>query len=113
MKLLLDQNLSPRLIEAVVPICPGSLHVRSIGLERATDEEIWRYARAGAFCIVTQDTDFLERALVLGTPPAVICLRLGNTSTANVQAALLGVLQWFPAWAADNPPPHLCEVERP
>ena len=113
MKLLLDQNLSHRLIEAIAPIYPGSLHVRSAGLDRATDDDIWRYARDGAFCIVTQDTDFLERALVVGTPPAVICLRLGNTSTANAQTALLSVLQWFPAWVAGNPPPHVCEVERP
>jgi hypothetical protein len=41
----------------------------------------------------------------------VICLRLGNTSTENVRAALLDVLKWFPDWITRNPPPHVCEVE--
>jgi predicted nuclease of predicted toxin-antitoxin system len=58
LKLLLDQNLSHRLLNAVHSLCPESRHVREFGLDRASDDEIWQYAAAHDFCVVTQDTDF-------------------------------------------------------
>jgi len=110
-KLLLDENLSHGLLAAVEPICPGSTHVRLVGLERADDDTIWRYADQHGYCIVTQDADFVERALLQGTPPPVLCLRVGNTATANMRDVLLRVLPWFLDWVATNPPPHVCEIE--
>ncbi|MBI1956278.1 MAG: DUF5615 family PIN-like protein, partial [Acidobacteria bacterium] len=35
MKLLLDENLSPRLVERLNDLCPDCVHVREVGLERA------------------------------------------------------------------------------
>jgi len=84
-KLLFDENLSHRLVDDLAALCPESTHVRSVGLARANDSTIWRYAQEHGFCIVTQDSDFVERALAQGTPPPVICLRLGNTSTHNLR----------------------------
>ena len=49
MKLLLDQNLSPRLREALQDIYPQSLHVRDAGLESATDAAVWAYAKEREF----------------------------------------------------------------
>ena len=45
MKLLLDQNLSHRLVAALADLYPGSAHVRDLGLKEAADEAIWDYAR--------------------------------------------------------------------
>ena len=42
MKLLLDQNLSWRLARALQDLFPDSVHVREIGLDRATDDEVWQ-----------------------------------------------------------------------
>ena len=44
MKLLFDQNLSPRLLPALADIFPNSNHVRNVGLGRADDDAVWRYA---------------------------------------------------------------------
>jgi len=41
--LLLDQNLSYRLVAALHKEFPGSQHVRDVGLKDATDEAVWNY----------------------------------------------------------------------
>ena len=43
MKLLLDENLSRRLIPFLQQDFPGSTQVALIGLERADDGEIWEF----------------------------------------------------------------------
>ena len=54
MKLLLfDQNSSPRLIERLADVYPGSVHVSTIGLGTALDIVIWEYARQHDYIIVT------------------------------------------------------------
>ena len=111
MKLLFDQNLSHKLIAAVRLLCPGSTHVRPAGLDHADNESICQYALEHGFTIVSRDSDFLERALARGTPPAVICLRLGNTSTKTMGEVLLRNLPSIIASAADDPPPHVWEIE--
>ena len=88
MKLLLDQNISRKLIKELEELFPGSNHVYVLGLARSSDKEVWDYARDNAFTIVTQDSDFNERSLIYGYPPKVIWLRVGNTSTANVMLLL-------------------------
>ena len=72
MKLLLDQNLSPRLLPALESLYPGSSHVRLIGLRDAGDDAIWDYARDHDFIIVSKDSDFHQRSLLFGFPPKVI-----------------------------------------
>jgi predicted nuclease of predicted toxin-antitoxin system len=43
-RLLLDENLSPRLVRVLTDLFPGSTHVRDVGLSRATDDAVWTYA---------------------------------------------------------------------
>ncbi len=88
MKLLFDQNLSPVLTRTLADLHAGSLHVREVDLRRALDSEIWAYAIEHGYAIVSKDLDFAERALVQGPPPKVIWIRLGNCSTAEVEALL-------------------------
>ena len=45
MKLLLDQNLSPRLVARLADLFPDSQHVSYVGLDRASDRAVWDYAR--------------------------------------------------------------------
>lgn len=89
MRLLLDQNLSHRLLSDLEPLFPGSTHVRSIGLASSSDEEIWNVARDQGFAILTQDADFYERELISGHPPKVIWVTTGNTSTIYMRELLL------------------------
>lgn len=58
MKLLFDQNLSWRLVAELRDLFPESLHVRNVGLDRVTDEDVWKYAIANDFVIISKDSDF-------------------------------------------------------
>ncbi len=88
MKLLLDENLSPRLVSAIEDLFPGSVHVRDVGLLGQSDESIWRFARDRGFAVTTKDSDFEQRAVFRGPPPKVVWIRLGNRSTNEVARIL-------------------------
>ncbi len=72
MKLLLDENLSRRLVPFLLHNYPQSSHIVLLGLERATDMDIWRLARQEGYTLVTRDADFHELSLVHGQPPKVL-----------------------------------------
>lgn len=88
MKLLFDQNLSRKLVTRLADIFPNSSHVQFHELAEDTDTEIWEFAKAHDFCIVTQDADFAERSHLYGSPPKVIWLRCGNAPTQQVEALI-------------------------
>lgn len=89
MKLLLDENLSIRVLENVVDLYLGSSHVSLLGLTRTDDSVIWNRARAENFCIVSKDSDFYQRSLLFGAPPKVVFLKVGNCTTAKILSVLL------------------------
>jgi predicted nuclease of predicted toxin-antitoxin system len=85
MKLLFDENLSRRLVEATRELFPGSAHVSHVSLGvGTTDRQIWDYAKQHDFAIITADTDFVTMANADGPPPKVILLENCDypTSTA-------------------------------
>ena len=88
MKLLFDQNLSPKLATQLADLSPQSLHVRSAALERADDLVVWRYALEHGFAIVTKDSDFQERSQIAGSAPRVVWIRRGNCSTQAIEDLL-------------------------
>jgi predicted nuclease of predicted toxin-antitoxin system len=53
MKLLLDENISRRLVPFLQQAYPHSSHVALLGLASCTDREVWAYARAHDYVIVT------------------------------------------------------------
>ena len=89
MKLLLDQNLSHRLLRDIDPAFPGSQHVADFNLTAEDDEIVWRLAADRGFVIVSKDSDFFHRALLRGHPPKVIHLRVGNCSTPHIGNLLM------------------------
>ncbi len=88
MKLLLDENLSPLLIDQLSDLYPGSAHVHQFGLGGGGDAAIWEYAKSNGFTIVSKDSDFEERSILLGSPPKIIWIRARNCSTAEVENLL-------------------------
>jgi predicted nuclease of predicted toxin-antitoxin system len=88
MKLLLDQNLSPRLVRRLADLYPNSTHVTDIGLDHSLDREVWRYAQQQGYLIVTKDVDFSEFSILQGFPPKVIWIRRGNCSTQDIETVL-------------------------
>jgi predicted nuclease of predicted toxin-antitoxin system len=91
MKLLLDENLSRRLIEAIDDLFPGSIHVTQAGLSRATpDRKIWDYALHNGFVILTADTDFITLADAFGPTPKVILLENCDYPTSEAARVIRG-----------------------
>jgi predicted nuclease of predicted toxin-antitoxin system len=88
MKLLFDENLSPKLPHRLSDLFPNSLHVRDVGMKATLDPIVWDYAKDNNLMIVSKDADMHDLSLALGNPPKVIWLRLGNCSTLQVESAL-------------------------
>jgi predicted nuclease of predicted toxin-antitoxin system len=88
MKLLLDENLSDRIIPKIRDIYPNSSHVKILQLISTNDSLIWEYAKINDFTIVSKDADFYQRSLVYGHPPKFIYLRVGNCSTSRIISIL-------------------------
>ena len=72
MSLLLDENLSPRLVQRLASLFPGLSHVRDFGLQQTDDREIWRWARENGRTVITADSDFVEMVARTGPPPKLI-----------------------------------------
>ena len=89
MKLLLDENLSRRIVPFLQTAFPSSSQVALLGLETASDSEIWQYAKDNGYVIVSRDSDFQERSLVAGPPPQVVWLKIPNRSKTIVLNILL------------------------
>lgn len=89
MKLLLDENLSRRLLPALQVEFPDSSQVALLGLEQADDRGIWEYAKVHGYVIVTKDDDFHDLQTIWGYPPKIILLALGNSSNKTVLEPLL------------------------
>ena len=82
MKLLLDANVSWRLIPILKEHFGECIHVDDIPeLDfPARDSKIWQYAKNKGYTIVTHDNDFNDLISIRGFPPKVIWLRTGNCS---------------------------------
>jgi predicted nuclease of predicted toxin-antitoxin system len=100
-KLLFDQNLSPRLAKRLADLFPGSQHVDPLGLGSVPDHQVWDYAEANEFAVVTKDEDFSDLSVVRGSPPKVIWLVTGNCTTARVEALLRSRAAEIVAFGAD------------
>ena len=88
MKLLFDENLSPKLPGQLEDLFPGSSHVRDKDLKGRPDFEVWTFALNEGFTIVTKDIDFDNLALLYGKPPKVVRIHLGNCATHSVEVLL-------------------------
>lgn len=66
MRLLLDENLSPRLVESLDDLYPGSQHVDLAGFRGQPDQAIWEYARRHDLAIVSKDNDFRQLSFLYG-----------------------------------------------
>lgn len=89
MKLLLDENLSRRLVPFLQHDYPGSNQVVLLGMESASDTAVWQRAKDDGFVIVTRDADFQELSMVWSQPPKVIRLKIPNQSRAATLKILI------------------------
>jgi predicted nuclease of predicted toxin-antitoxin system len=83
---------------------PGSAHVHQCGLGACDDALVWDHAKTHGFTIVTKDSDYEQRSILLGAPPKVVWLRTGNCTTAFLNGLLTaqaGAITEFDASEAD------------
>jgi predicted nuclease of predicted toxin-antitoxin system len=79
-KFLVDANLPPRLCVWLRSHGHEAEHLVDRDLLTATDTEIWRIGSLERVVIFSKDVDFYERALLLGEPPQVVHVSVGNCS---------------------------------
>ena len=93
MKLLLDANISWRLttkLENHYSVCN---HVDHVGLPfPPRDIDIWNFAKANEFVIISNDSDFLNLLNQKGYPPKIVLLKTGNQSNSFIESVLISHL---------------------
>ena len=92
MKLLLDENLSDRIVDKIIDLYPDSQHVKTLGLINTDDAIIWEFAKMNNFVIISKDSDFHQRSLLYGHPPKFIYLRIGNSPTSKIVQILREII---------------------
>ena len=89
MRLLYDENLSPRLPARLAAAFPDSMHVSGAGLLGHSDTDLWQHARQHGFMLVSKDNDFRQMSFLHGAPPKVIWLHVGNAPTRDIETLML------------------------
>ena len=85
MKILLDANISWKLVNKLQPIFGECAHVDLIGLNvPAEDIDIWNYAENNGYIIITKDNDFVDLLELNDYPPKVVLLRTGNNRSQSL-----------------------------
>ena len=110
MKLLLDENLSRRLVPALQERFPGSSQVALLGLERASDARLCDHAARHGFVICSKDDDVRRLVAARGYRPRLIHLALGNAGNDAVLAALLAAADRLQA-AFEDPATGMVVIE--
>lgn len=96
MKILIDMNLSPRLVRELSSHGIAASHWSSIGAHNATDRELFDWARDHDHIVLTHDLDFGE--LLAGTEgrgPSVIQIRTQDVTPEALAHYLVTVLDQF------------------
>ncbi len=69
MKLLLDENISSKLVKFLTKDFPESSHIDFLNIQGTSDTSIWEYAQTENYIIVSKDNDFRQRSFLFGAPP--------------------------------------------
>ena len=90
----LDAQLPPQLAPWLTQTYNVSAFSASfLGYREATDDAIFEAARLAGAVVMSKDADFLERVLRLGSPPKLLYLTCGNTSTRRLREIFLATFE--------------------
>lgn len=87
MRLVVDAQLPPALVQWLVARGHDAVHVFDLDYVRAPDSVIWEHARETGAVIITKDEDFALRSQLRPSGPPVIWIRFGNVRRQ-------GLLRW-------------------
>lgn len=89
-----DMNLPPALCGFLRAHGFESVHhFGELGLDRATDREAFLKARTAGATVITKDQDFPRLVRELGPPPAIIWIRLVNSTSKRLNSALAPMIE--------------------
>lgn len=87
-RLLLDENLSERLLQPLAELFPGSEHIGNLTKIGTSDRLLWDLARTGGYILTTRDEDFVGMSVLHESPPKVLWLNVGKSRNAVIAALL-------------------------
>lgn len=96
MKFLVDNQLPSALAKLLVSRGHEARHVLDVGLDAATDTEIWRYAAAHSLVLITKERTF-PGATQPGASVPVVWVRLGNCRKAALLSTFDSMLSQMQA----------------
>jgi predicted nuclease of predicted toxin-antitoxin system len=88
-RFIVDAQLPPALVELIADSGHEATHVSELGLESSSDQRIWQTAIAQNAVIITKDEDFIRLRSLRSYGPAIVWVRIGNTT----RPALLRIFQ--------------------
>jgi len=90
MKILLDANISWKLVDKLTLYFDKCAHVDLVDLKvPVKDIDIWNYALENGYIIITKDNDFTDLLEINGFPPKVVLLKTGNNSNSALAELLI------------------------
>ena len=96
MKILIDMNLSPGLVDVLRDAGHEAEHWSSVGSPKAADCELLAWARERGYVVFTHDLDFGAILASTGTKaPSVLQVRTQEITPANAGDLILDVLSRF------------------
>jgi predicted nuclease of predicted toxin-antitoxin system len=102
MKIIIDENISSRLVGRIQHVFPDVEHVKTLGLMTVNDFNIFMFARQNGYdAVLTLDEDFYNIQLTHGVPPKIIWLRVGNCSTIALTETIMSNVDTIYAFLFD------------
>lgn len=80
MRFLVDAQLPPALARFLETNGHDADHVSELELESDPDQRIWQVALERNATIITKDEDFIRLRALAATGPAIVWVRIGNTT---------------------------------
>jgi predicted nuclease of predicted toxin-antitoxin system len=105
MKILIDMNLSPDLVEVLQNNGLDAVHWSEIGAGNAPDREIMAWAKSNDYVVLTHDLDFgTILAVTQASAPSVVQIRIQDLLSSEFTNLLLNVLRQFTENAGSRKP---------
>jgi len=79
-RFIVDAQLPPALVGFIEDDGHEAIHVSELGLESASDQRIWQTAAEQNAVIITKDEDFIRLRSLRSDGPAIVWVRIGNTT---------------------------------
>lgn len=103
MKLLIDQNISKRIIASITDIFPDSVHVVDVSLSDASDLEVRNYAYLNQYILVTTNNEFFDLNMLLENPPKIIHIKGNHVTSNKLEWALRVNQEGIESFYSDSP----------